>query len=114
MDHGGKRNGAGRKPGPLPPHREGIQAFARNIVEDPQVQERMLDQARKGTLPVPLFQLFFHYAYGKPKEQQTDDQVFMQSLLAVVLKHVGSADARREIREVIEAHTGADSLRIVA
>jgi hypothetical protein len=114
MAHGGKRHGAGRKPGPKPQSRIGIETFAKSIVEDPEVQETMRVQARAGEMPVPLLQMFFHYAYGRPREQQPDDQAFVEDLLAVVAKHADSREARQEIRAVIEAHAGGARLRVVA
>lgn len=123
MKHGGKRVGAGRKPGSVSSHcegsplspREGIQAFAKSIVEDPQVQDRLLDQARQGMLPVPLVQMFFHYAYGKPTDQQTDDHALMADLLSVVLKYVDSREGQQEIHGILEKHAaGPPGLRAVA
>jgi hypothetical protein len=84
------------------------------VVEDEKVQALFLKQARDGSLPVPLYQMMFYYAYGRPREQHTDEQAFTQDLLAVVLKHVGSAEAKQEIKAVIEAHTGGAILRAVA
>jgi hypothetical protein len=78
------------------------------------VQETLRTQARQGQLPVPLLQMFFHYAYGKPREQQADDQAFVDALLMVVLKHASTDSAKKEIREVLEAHTGGTTLRAVA
>jgi hypothetical protein len=78
------------------------------------VQKTMRTQARAGEMPVPLLQMFFHYAYGRPREQQLDDQAFIEDLLAVVLKHAGTSEARKEIREVLEAHTGGTRLHAVA
>jgi hypothetical protein len=58
--------------------------------------------------------MLFHYAYGKPREQQVDDQAFIEDLLAVVLRHATTPDIQKEIRDIIEAHTGAARLRVVA
>ena len=104
MPRGGVRVGAGRKPGPVPKDKSSVEAFARSVVEDVEVRALLLAQARNGSMPAPMYQLLFHYAYGKPVEQSRDDQVFMEDLLAVVLKHVGSREARAEIRALLEAH----------
>lgn len=115
MAHGGKRLGAGRPVGTTRNRQEAIATFARGIVEDPIVQELLRTQAREGSLSVPMFQMLFHYAYGKPQEASRDDQVFMEDLLAVVLKHAGTHEARQEIRAVLEAHEfGAARLSAVA
>jgi hypothetical protein len=37
-------------------------------VEDPAVQA-VLQQAWQGTLPAPVLQMLFYYAYGKPVER---------------------------------------------
>lgn len=115
MPRGGKRFGAGRKPGPVPKNREGIEAFAKSVVEDVEVQALLLAQARKGTLPAPLYQLFFHYAYGRPREQQVDDHALMADLVGAVLQHVDSREGRAEIRAILEKHAaGPPGLRAVA
>jgi hypothetical protein len=38
-------------------------------VEDPAVQAALMQQARQGTLPAPVLQMLFYYAYGKPVER---------------------------------------------
>jgi hypothetical protein len=50
-----------------------IQAFARSIVEHPEVQSTIADQAIRGELPTPLLQMLFFYAYGKPVEHKQVD-----------------------------------------
>ena len=115
MPRGGKRPGAGRKPGALNKRAGGVEAWARSVVEDPLVQARLLADAQQGALAPPLMALMFHYAYGRPSEQARDDEVFITDLLAVVLTHVGSPQARREIEAVIDAHTtGGSRLSAVA
>ena len=91
-----------------------IVRFATSVVEDVAVQQRLHQQARDGLLPVPVLQMLFYYAYGRPREQQPDDQAFVADLLGVVLKHAGTYEARQEIRAVIEAHAGGHSIRAVA
>jgi hypothetical protein len=92
-----------------------VEAFARSVVEDAEVRALLLTQARDGSLPAPMYQMFFHYAYGKPIEQRNpDDQAFMESLLAVVLKHGDTPEVRREVSALIEAHAGGHRLRAVA
>jgi len=44
------------------------EAYARAIVGDAQVQAQLLKQAQEGTLPAPLVQMLFSYAFGKPVE----------------------------------------------
>jgi len=44
------------------------EAYARAIVEDPEVRAQLLKQAQQGILPYVLMQMFFAYAYGKPVE----------------------------------------------
>lgn len=107
--------GSGRKPGSKNKRGEGIEAFARSIVEDPAYQANLILRAKQGDLAPGMEAMLFHYAYGKPAEQRNpDDQAFMESLLAVVLKHVDTREARQEIRAIIEAHTGTAGLRAVA
>ena len=67
--HGGKRAGAGRKHGARNSRSEGVETFARRIVEDPEVQAMILLQAKNGVLPAPLMSMLFAYSYGKPVER---------------------------------------------
>jgi hypothetical protein len=113
--HGGKRPGAGRPKGAVDPRRADIEAFARSVVEHPDVQDRMRTQAREGTMPVPLYQMFYAYAYGRPVEQSRDNALFMHDLLTVVLKYAATEEAQREIEAVIQSHAaGGHRLRVVA
>jgi hypothetical protein len=112
--NGGRRPGAGRPVGARNKRSTTVELWARGVLEDPAVRKQMMEQLRQGTLPPVLVTMLFAYAYGKPREQQRDDEAFLQELLSVVLKHVGTADARQEIRAVIEAHhTGTTGLRVV-
>jgi hypothetical protein len=43
--------------------------FALQIVRDPAVRTRLLEQARSGRLPPPIMLMLFHYAYGKPPDR---------------------------------------------
>ena len=104
MPRGGARPGAGRPKGSIPKDQSGVEAFARSIVEDATYQTNFKTRAKQGQLAPVLETMLYYYAYGKPVEQSRDDQVFMEDLLAVVLKHVGSHAARQEIRAVLEAH----------
>jgi len=53
-----------------------IQAIAASIVEDPQVQATLLQQARDGTLAPGIMQMLFFYAYGKPVDRlETHSQI---------------------------------------
>jgi hypothetical protein len=44
------------------------EAYARAIVEDPEVRAVLLRQAQQGVLPADLMKMFFTYAFGKPVE----------------------------------------------
>ena len=44
------------------------EAYARAIVEDPEVRAQMLKQAQQGVLPAVLVQTLLSYAFGKPVE----------------------------------------------
>ena len=59
---GGRRTGTPNK------RRLDGEAYARAIVEDPEVRAQLLKQAQQGVLPYVLMQMFFAYAYGKPVE----------------------------------------------
>jgi len=61
--------GSGRKKGSQNKRTQAIEAYAKSIVEDPAVQGVLLQQARQGTLPAPVLQMLFHYAYGRPVER---------------------------------------------
>lgn len=50
-----------------------IKEFARSILEDPLYQKRLRDRVIQGKAP-QLEVLFFHYAYGKPKEHFTGER----------------------------------------
>lgn len=65
---GGRQPGAGRPKGSLNQRKIDGQAYARAIVEDPEVRAQLLKQAQQGVLPYVLMQMFFAYAYGKPAE----------------------------------------------
>lgn len=108
---------SGRKKGRKNNRTECVEAYARGIVEDKEVQAQIVLQARAGELPPPVLTMLFHYAYGKPRDNRddmVDNLAFVQSLLAVVMKHATTGDAQREVHEVIQAHLGANRLRTVA
>lgn len=110
----GERRG-GRRKGSRNKRSEGIETYARELLERPAYRAKLETRLEQGTLASGVETLLYHYAYGKPVEPARDDQAFIESLLAVVLKHVGSREAREEIRAVIEAHTtGGPGLRAVA
>ena len=46
-----------------------VEAYAKSILEDPRVQDKMIEQAQDGTLSPPIMALLFYYAYGKPVER---------------------------------------------
>jgi hypothetical protein len=58
----------GRKPGTPNKRRVDGEAYARALVEDPEVRSQLLKQAQQGVLAPVLMQMFFAYAYGKPVE----------------------------------------------
>lgn len=91
------------------------EAMAAEIIDDPRYRKTLKERAIAGTLSPGVEALLMHYRFGKPQETSRDDQVFMQDLLTVVLKHVESQAARQEIRAVLEAHElGATRLSAVA
>jgi hypothetical protein len=115
MPRGGKREGAGRPQGSRNRDQANVEAFARSIVEAPEYQANLRQRAYQGQLAPPIESMLFYYAYGKPPDPVAkDENQFITNLMAVVLKHVGSADARREIRAVLESYAGATDLRAVA
>jgi hypothetical protein len=67
--NGGKRPGAGRPKGSRGKRAVEVEAAARGIVEDPEVQAMMLKQAKEGLLPAPIMQMLYAYSYGKPIER---------------------------------------------
>jgi hypothetical protein len=54
MPRGGKRAGAGRKPGSASRRSPEIQTFARSIVEDVAYQKNLLARAQAGELAPPV------------------------------------------------------------
>lgn len=48
------------------------EAYARAIVEDAQVRDRLLAMAQDGTLSPELLKTFLAYAFGKPQEPVID------------------------------------------
>jgi len=67
--NGGRRPGAGRKPGGKNKRTIEGQAYARRVVEDPEVQAMLFAQAKAGTLSAPIFTVLMYYAWGKPTER---------------------------------------------
>ena len=60
-----------------------VRAWARGVVEDPQVHATTLDLARSGRLaPAVLIELL-HYAYGKPKDT-TDVHVQVSRMIRIM------------------------------
>lgn len=64
----GKKTG-GRTKGTPNKQNTDVAAYARGIVEDPEVQAMILHQAKQGTLPAPILQMLFYYSHGKPQEK---------------------------------------------
>lgn len=65
----GRKTGGGSRKGIRNRRTADIEEFARGIAGDAEVRQRMLLQARDGTLPAQVLALVFHYAYGKPIER---------------------------------------------
>lgn len=63
----GERRG-GRAPGTPNKRTVDGERYARTIIEDPQVQQRLLAMAQDGTLSPELVKTFLSYAFGKPVE----------------------------------------------
>ena len=66
---GGPKPGAGRPKGSPNAKTIMIREYASGIVNDPRVRATLLAQAADGTLAPALYQLFFHYAFGKPEDK---------------------------------------------
>jgi hypothetical protein len=49
------------------------EAWARAIVDDPQVRQVLLEQARAGILPTEILRTLLAYAFGKPPEVVSRD-----------------------------------------
>lgn len=115
MSSGGKRPLSGRPVGARNRRALGGEAFARSIVEDPAVQERLRQEAIDGSIQLGLLETLMHYAWGKPYQGRApDDQRFLESLIKVVLAHAPTPEAKQAIRAVIEQHAGGALLRVVA
>ena len=65
---GGKRSGAGRQYGSRNKRTVDGEAYARAILEDPEVRATFLQQARDGVMSAELIKTLLAYAFGKPVE----------------------------------------------
>lgn len=65
----GPTPGSGRKKGSRSAKTLEVEAYARGIIDNPDVRKKLLEQAIDGTLPAPLMQMFFSYGYGKPVDR---------------------------------------------
>jgi hypothetical protein len=63
-----KAPGSGRKKGTRNKRTLDGEAYARAIIEDPEVRATFLQQARAGTMHVELIKTLLAYAFGKPVE----------------------------------------------
>lgn len=65
-----KRGGSPGRPRGVPNRatRE-VKEAAQLFLADPQGQARLLEQYRRGKLHPSVLALFYHYAYGKPKDE---------------------------------------------
>lgn len=64
----GKKTG-GRQKGVRNKRTEGIEAFARSILEDPDYQRHLRERALTGALAPAVETMLFWYCYGKPVER---------------------------------------------
>ena len=78
-------NGAGRQKGGKNKRTLEVERYARSIVDNTEVQATLLQQAKAGTLPAPVMQMFFYYAYGKPVEH-VEHGMDQDKPLAVILR----------------------------
>lgn len=63
-----KRGGPGRPKGVPNKVTLEIREAARALVDDEQAQRKMLEDYRRGKLHPSIVQMFYAYAYGKPKD----------------------------------------------
>jgi hypothetical protein len=101
----------------MQPRQESIALAARTFLESFRYQRSLWDRLESNTLPSAVECLMYHYAYGKPAlGRSAEDDQFIQTLLAVVMEHVGdNAHAKKAIRSVIEAHAaGSERAHLVA
>lgn len=82
-------NPRGRAPGvPNKATRE-VKAFWRQVLEDPLVQQRILEDARRGRLAPAVLCMGFAYAYGKPKEHV--EVKLLEELRVVITDDIGES-----------------------
>lgn len=86
-----KRGGSPGRPKGVPNRatRE-AKELAAYIYDDPEVQERMLYDARRGRLAPPIATMLMSYRWGKPKE--TIDLKVTERLVIEVTDAIGDAD----------------------
>ena len=84
--HRGRRKGTpktgGRQKGTPNKTTVEVRAWARKLIEDPEVQATTLELARAGRLAPAVFIELFHYAYGKPKDT-TDLNVQVSRMIRI-------------------------------
>jgi len=73
MARNGTKTGGGSRKGRPNKRTQDGEAWARAIVDDPQVREVLLEQAREGTLPTEILKTLLAYAFGKPPEVVSRD-----------------------------------------
>jgi hypothetical protein len=66
-----RAEGAGRKKGTPNKAKKSIRAEFQRVLEDPEVRQRWLLQARAGKLHPVIFTLMCHYVMGKPRDKVT-------------------------------------------
>lgn len=109
----GRKTG-GRQKGSRNKKNEAIESITGAIIYDPAYQRNLRQRAVDGVLAPGLETMLFYYHFGRPAEQERDNEAFMAALVEVVQKHASTREAREEIRAVIETHTGRDRIRVVA
>jgi len=77
--HGQSGNPLGRPKGSRNKTTAAVRDWATGIVEDPEVQARLLADARAGTLHPSVLTLLLAYAYGKPRETTTAEPMISMS-----------------------------------
>jgi hypothetical protein len=69
-----------------------VARLAQSIIEDPAVQAKILDQARRGRLAPAVMVLLFAYAYGKPKESLALEGNLEALTIRIVDEYADDAD----------------------
>ena len=73
IEPGQSGNPLGRPTGSCNKTRHAVREWATGIVKDPQVQARLLADARAGRLHPSVLTVLMTYAYGKPRDTTTSE-----------------------------------------